>query len=48
VCEGGASELLEVELSDGRTVLVPFVEEYIGRVDLTAHTVELLVDWVLE
>jgi 16S rRNA processing protein RimM len=48
VCEGGATELLEVELSDGRTVLVPFVDEYIGPVDLAAGTIELLVDWVLQ
>lgn len=48
VCEGGASELLEVELSGGRAVLVPFVEEYVGRVDLKTNTIELLVDWVLE
>jgi len=47
--EGGASDILEVELSgSGRAVLVPFVDAWIGAVDIEARTIELREGWVLE
>lgn len=46
--EGGASELLEVRLVDGNDVIVPFMEMYLGKVDLKDMTIELKVDWILE
>ena len=47
--EGGASDLLEVELAEsGRAVLVPFVDAWIGTVDIKARTIELREGWNLE
>lgn len=46
--EGAASILLEVEKTDGSTVMVPFQEVYLGDIDLTGRTLELKVDWILE
>lgn len=48
VVEVGPRSLLQIRLTDGRSVLVPFVDEFVGRVDLDAGTVELLSDTVLE
>lgn len=48
VCEGGASDLLEVEVPSGRRYLVPFIDEFVGEVDLERRTVELRADWLLE
>lgn len=48
VLDGGPDPLLEAELKDdGRTVLVPFRNEFIGKVDTKAGSMELLVDWIL-
>ena len=44
VCDGTDS-LLEVLLEDDRTVYVPFRNEFIGKVDLKARSIEVLVDW---
>jgi 16S rRNA processing protein RimM len=46
--EGGAYDYLEVALPAGRTVCVPFLKEFIGKVDLAAKTIELRKDWILE
>lgn len=46
--EGGAYDFLEVSLPDGRKACVPFLDEFIGRVDLEARTIELRKDWILE
>lgn len=37
--QGEAQDLLEVELNDGVTALIPFVEEIVPEVDLDAKTV---------
>ncbi|MCE1206370.1 MAG: ribosome maturation factor RimM [Spirochaetia bacterium] len=48
VLDGGPDPLLEARLlEDGRTVLVPFRNEFIGKVDTSAGSMELLVDWIL-
>jgi 16S rRNA processing protein RimM len=46
--EGAAAVLLEIEKSDGSTCVVPFMEVYLGDIDLTGRTIELKVDWILE
>jgi len=46
--EGSAYDYLEVAQSDGRTVCVPFLKEFIGEVDLAAKSIELRKDWILE
>ena len=46
--DGAAAVLLEVEKTDGRSCVVPFMEVYLGSIDLTGRTVELKVDWILE
>lgn len=50
VLEGGAGYLLEVSLSDScdRKVLVPFRDEFIGKVDVKNGTVQLMHLWILE
>ena len=46
--EGAAAVLLEVEKTDGSNCVVPFMEVYLGDIDLTGRTIELKVDWILE
>jgi 16S rRNA processing protein RimM len=41
VCEGGAAELLEVEEAGGRRFLVPFVEAFVGAVDVEQARIEV-------
>jgi 16S rRNA processing protein RimM len=48
VIEGGGGYLLEVALTDGRMVFVPFNREFIGKVDVGAKQIELLRDWILD
>ncbi|HHU37364.1 MAG TPA: 16S rRNA processing protein RimM [Treponema sp.] len=56
VIEGGESDLLEVTLSEGALPetsggekrFVPFRKEFVGKVDTTAKTVELMHLWILE
>ena len=50
VMEGGAGYLLEVSLSENcdRKVLVPFNNEFIGKVDVKNGTVQLMHLWILE
>ncbi len=47
VCDVGARQLLEVLTADGRTVLVPFVDRFVGEVDVAAGRIELRGDEVL-
>ncbi len=47
VVEGYQAPLLEVDLG-GRTVLVPFMEQYLGVPDQDARTLELLTPWILD
>ncbi|MEI8092884.1 MAG: ribosome maturation factor RimM [Spirochaetales bacterium] len=46
--EGGHTELLEVEKSEGGAAVVPYADRYLGNIDLTGRTIELKVDWILE
>ena len=54
VWENGANDMLEIRLDDEneekgwRIAQVPFRDPFVGKVDITARTVELLVDWILE
>lgn len=50
VLEGGGGYLLEVSLSEScdRKVLVPFRNEFIGKVDIKNGTVQLMHLWILE
>jgi ribosomal 30S subunit maturation factor RimM len=41
VVEAGASNMLEVEGTQGKVFLVPFTGHFIGEVDLGARTVQL-------
>jgi len=46
--EGASAILLEVEKTEGGDCVVPFLEVYLGSIDLTGRTIELKVDWILE
>ncbi len=48
VVEGGASELLEVETEEGGRRLVPFLDRFVGAVDIAKGTVELKEEWLLK
>ncbi len=41
VCETGHAQLLEVRTGDGRTVMVPFMDHFVGEVDVAAGRIEL-------
>jgi 16S rRNA processing protein RimM len=41
VCETGHAPLLAVRTGDGRTVMVPFTDHFVGEVDVAAGRVEL-------
>ena len=47
VSDNGVSDLLEIEV-DGKTKLIPFLEQFVGDVDLEAGTIELKEGWLLE
>ena len=48
VCNGYQTEMLEVCNSENKTFLIPFMEPYIGEIDITAGTIELKTEWLLE
>ncbi|MCX7786857.1 MAG: ribosome maturation factor RimM [Spirochaetes bacterium] len=48
VVESGASFLLEVQLTRGKTVLIPFVDAWIGEVNIDMGTIELRNPEMLE
>jgi len=48
ICEGPQADLLEVGTADGRTRMVPFIDEYVGIVDTDRKTIELRTGWILE
>ncbi len=48
VLDAGSRDMFEIELSDGRTVLVPFQDEFIGAVSIDSRRIELKATWVLE
>lgn len=45
--EGPQADLFEVRKSDGTLCYVPFLDEYVGKVDVSAGRIELRVDWIL-
>jgi 16S rRNA processing protein RimM len=47
ILEGGASELFEVELTSGKTVLIPFRDEFIGEISIEKKLIELKNKWIL-
>ena len=48
VWDNGASDLLEIERSDGKRQVVPFIEQFVGEVNLAERFIELKQRWVLE
>jgi 16S rRNA processing protein RimM len=48
VIEGAADPMLEAVLPDGRRALVPFRNEFVGKVDVEGRAIELLAPWILE
>lgn len=45
--EGAQALLLEVRKNDGKRILIPFMREYIGAVDIEKKTIELLMKELL-
>ncbi|NMA22076.1 MAG: 16S rRNA processing protein RimM [Spirochaetales bacterium] len=45
--DGAQALLLEVALTDDSLHLVPFLDQYIGAIDIEAKTIELLTPWIL-
>jgi 16S rRNA processing protein RimM len=41
ICETGHAQLLEIRTGDGRTVMVPFTDHFVGEVDVAAGRLEL-------
>ena len=41
VCETGHAPLLEIRTVDGRTVMVPYADHFVGEVDVAARRLEL-------
>lgn len=48
VMSGAQSDLLEAQKPDGTVSLVPFMGEFIGKVDLGKRRIEVLKPWILE
>ncbi len=48
VCDAGGGDLLEVRKADGSSAYVPFRKEFVGAVDTTARTIELVAPWILD
>lgn len=46
--EGGTTELLEVRRTNGKTAVIPFMNRYLGDIDLTGRKIELIAEWILE
>ncbi len=45
--DGAQAVLLEVLASDGKRYMVPYLEQFIGAVDLEKCTIELKTPWIL-
>jgi len=45
--EGAQTVLLEVLALDGKRYMVPYLEQFIGSVDLENRTIELIAPWIL-
>jgi ribosomal 30S subunit maturation factor RimM len=48
VMDGPQADLLEVKKIDRTTVYIPYMEQYLGKIDFTTKAIELKVDWILE
>lgn len=47
ISDNGVSDLIEVEF-EGKTRLIPFMDQFVGDVDIEAGTIELKEGWLLE
>ncbi|MBI9096359.1 MAG: 16S rRNA processing protein RimM [Sphaerochaeta sp.] len=45
--EGAQAVLLEVLANDGKRYMVPYLDHFIGSVDLESRTIELIAPWIL-
>jgi len=45
--DGAQTVLLEVLATDGKRYMVPYLEQFIGSVDLDSRTIELITPWIL-
>lgn len=45
--DGAQAVILEVQAADGQVYNVPFLDVYVGAVDLKARTLELKTPWIL-
>ena len=48
VVEGGGGQLIELRLDAGGVRLVPFRNEFFGKIDVVGRTAVLLAGWMLE
>lgn len=48
VVTNASSDLLEIETPQSKKVLVPFLKQFIGAVDLQRNRIELLEDWFFQ
>ncbi len=48
ILEGGGGELVEIRLKSGEKKLVPFRNEFFGKIDPENQRAVLLSDWILE
>jgi 16S rRNA processing protein RimM len=48
VIEGGGGSLAEIETDRGERRLVPFRDEFFGKIDLPGRRADLLCRWILE
>ena len=48
VVEGSQGELLEVVSEKGNIVFVPFMEIYVGKVDIKSRKIQLKTEWLFE
>lgn len=46
--EGGSTELLEIRKTNGQSAVVPFMNMYLGDIDLSGKSIELKTLWILE
>jgi 16S rRNA processing protein RimM len=47
IMEAGPNQLLEIRSADGRTLMVPFIDRFIGEVDITACRISLKEDYIV-
>lgn len=48
VWDSGAHTQIEIRMEDGRSAHVPFLDRYVGNVDVNAGTIEIVTPWILE